>query len=129
MRVEVVEHDTNDIRLRIGLDDVAHAMREIYLCATFRHQYLTPASLGLADHHQFSNSIALVLDIFSCRASRLYRNGLAHFADQLLGTFVKTHYGPRRIIRSGVQIKHIFHRRDKVRADCGDAPLLYLPRF
>ena len=35
----------------------------------------------------------------------------------------------RRIVGFFVQIKYVFHRRDKLRADLGNTPLLNLPRF
>jgi hypothetical protein len=37
--------------------------------------------------------------------------------------------GVRRIIRRFVQVKDVFHRRDKVRADLGNTPLPHLPGF
>jgi len=68
--------------------------------------------------------------VLSCEdGTRLGRQGLAYFAHKLLRAFVEADDRTRRVIRCFVQIKHLFHWRDKRRADFGNAPFLYLPRF
>lgn len=129
MGIEVVEHDTDDRDVRIGLDDVLHAVRKVDPGATLHQPHIAPATLGLADHHQLPNAMAPILGVLAGGRARLCWNGLADLADQLFRALVEAHHRACRIIRLGIQIQHLFHRCNKLRADLGNAPLLHLPGF
>ena len=127
MRIQVVEHDANDLGVGIGGDDVPHAVREFDLGTSLHDQDIAPTLLGFADHHQIAHAVTLVLGVLTRRPARFNRQRCAHFANQLLRTFVEAHHRTCRIIRCRVQVKHVFHRGDKLRADLRNAPLLHLP--
>lgn len=129
MRVQVVDHQANGRRFRITLDDVLHHVGEIDLGSTLGEQHLSPTSLRFADHHHVANAIALIFRVIACRSARFDRNGRTHFRDQLLGAFIEAHDRISRIVRRCVQIQHVFHGRDKICADRGNAPFLLLPRL
>jgi hypothetical protein len=102
-------------------------MREFDLGAPLHDQHIAPTPLRFADHHQIAHAVALVLGVLTGRRTRLGRHGFAHFANQLLRAFVEAHHRTCRIIGRFVQVKHVFHRRDKLRADLRNTPLLHLP--
>ena len=70
-----------------------------------------------------------VLGVLTGRRAGLRRYGFANFANQLLRAFVEAYHRVRRIVGRFVQVKDVFHRCDKVRADLGDTPFPYLPGF
>jgi hypothetical protein len=66
-------------------------------------------------HEEIGCAIAFIFIIDSRRLTRLHKLGLAHFANELLGLFVKTNQRSFRIVRALINLQDIFHIRDKSR--------------
>jgi len=118
-----------DFGLGIALDNRLHAVRERGLGSAFHDQPLPPAPFGFADHHQIPDAVARVFGVLSGRRAGLGRYGFATLAHQLLRAFVEADHRVRRIVGRYLQVKDVFHRRDKVRADLGETPFPHWPRF
>ncbi len=129
MRVEVVQHHADHLGAGIQFDQMLHRLRKIDLVARRRHQHFARAPFWLANHQQIEHAVALVFHVVARRLPRLGRQRLAHFRDQLLGTFVEAHHRPLLVIRLFVQIQYIFYRRHEIGAYFRNAPLLLLPRL
>lgn len=127
--IQMIEHDADDRGVRVGLDDSAHALREVNPGAALLHQHFAPTSFGFADPHQVTHTVALIFGIVSGRGSRLSRQGRTHFTDQWLRALIEAHHGTSRIVRFGVQVPYVFHRRNKFGAHLGNTPFLDLPGF
>lgn len=54
MRIEVVQHDTDDLDVGVHIDDMFHGLGKLDLGAPLGDQYLAQPKLGLADHHQIA---------------------------------------------------------------------------
>jgi hypothetical protein len=127
VRVQVVEHDANELGLGEASDHMFHALREVDLGSALGDEDFAPTALGRTNHHQVADAVALVFGVLSGGRTRLYRDRLAHLGDQLLRAFIEADQGIRRIVGRFIQIEHVFHRRDEIRADLRNAPFLLLP--
>jgi hypothetical protein len=125
--VQVVEHDTDRLGFGIQTDEMAHTVGQFNQRPVFHDQYLAPTPLGFADHHRIAYPVARVFGILPSGFSGSCRNRLANLADELLRTFVETHHRMCRIVRSGIDIKGIFHRGNELGADFRQVPFLDLP--
>src|SRR5215207_3466552 len=130
VRVQVVEHDPHPLGLRVGfIHQPLHLPRKVLHRALPRDFDMPPTALRLTKHKEVAHPLAAVLIIEALRSSGLSWQRLARLGDKLLARLVEADHGASLIVRLGVEVKHVLHRRDELRVHLADAPLLVQPRL
>lgn len=128
VRVEVIQGQFNDLRSGITLlHQPLHLLCEIEHRAPLGDLDVPQSGLWLDKQKEVSRAVAFILVIVArwltgpgwYRRARLY--------DQLLACLIKVDLRALRVIRRGVQIQGLLHRRDELATDRRDAPLLFQP--
>ena len=78
---------------------------------------------------EIDGAVAAVLAIVTFELTRLGRDRLAHFADQLDRALVEANHRPLGIGRLGIEVEHVFHAGDIFAVDPGNAPHILAPGF
>src|SRR5262245_9215984 len=129
MRIEIVQHDTN--RLRLGIQDlteVLHLLGKVYLGPALSHRRVSLSCQGFHEQKHVGRPGAAVLIIHAGGVLWAHRQRGRHVSMQLLTGFIKTHHGALRIVGFSVQLQHILHLPDKLAIYAlGQAPRSLLP--
>lgn len=96
-------------------------MGELELSVLGNDLDVKPAGLLFNEHKQVGHTVPSVLVVISLALPGLGRQHLARLIEVDLRAFGR--------IRLGLQIEHVFHRRDEISADRCYAPLLFQPRL
>src|SRR4051812_1255507 len=75
------------------------------------------------------NPITLILVVVACEPPARGRQRHARLGDQLFTRLVEPDHGPLLVVFFSVQVQHVFHAGDELRAHLRDAPLLFEPRL
>src|SRR5512138_1699220 len=95
-----------------------------------RHLHPPRPRQRLEHPEQISSPVPLVLGVLARRRARPHGQRRSHVAEQLLATLVKADLRPLRVVRSGIHLQHLFHRRYKAGIGLGrQHPLLLQPRL
>ena len=89
-------------------------MRPVGAAAVIGDRDLAPPRQGIDGDEQSGRAVADVFAIAPLDLARSGRQGLADFADQLLGGFVQAHHGMPGIGRPVRHVQHVFHVIDEV---------------
>src|SRR3954447_9684393 len=128
--IEVVEHYPHLLGPRVVLvHQRSHLPSEVHGRATLAHVEVAPSRLRLEDGEQVGRAPALVLVVVSGRTTELGRQGGALLGHHLVGYLVEADHRALRIVALLVEVEHVLHAPDELRADLGDAPLPFQPRF
>src|SRR5215471_12035542 len=126
--VEVVQHDTDHLRLRIpGINQPAHLLRKVLHGPLCGDDNMSPADLRFTEQKKITGSVALVFIVIAHRLARFGGQRCACLRNQLLARFIEVDFRARGIIRLLVEVKHVLHGGDKLSAHVWQAPLLFLP--
>jgi len=125
MEVEIVDDNANDLGFWIiPVHELLHAPSAVLFGAPRSHFYVAPAAPRLEEHKQITRAVALIVRIVPLGVTRLRRQWLAYFSNQLVWTLIEAHHGKARVIGLGIQIQDILHAPHKLATDCRDTPLL-----
>src|SRR5258708_11877092 len=128
VRRKVVEDDLDAIAARVGgVNELAHALGEVYVGAPLGNLGVAPRCMGVDEHEDVGGAVAPVLVIRARRTSRRWRHGNTRFADQLPRRFIEAN--DRRAWRwwGRVQLQNVLHAGDELRVDLWNAPHFALP--
>src|SRR5919109_850993 len=130
MCVEVVHHYTDQFSIRVAtIYQPLHLMCKVILCPMLGHLNVTPARLRLTEYEKIACAVALVLIIKALDLPGCWRQSLSNLLNQLLACFIKIYFRSLRAIRLFIEIKHLFHSRNKLGTHLWYTPLLLLPRL
>ena len=91
---------------------------------------MTPAFERREQHEEVGRAVALVLVVVTRGLAGLHRLRLPRLGDELLRRLIEADQRPRWIVRSFVNIKHVFHRGDEGRVGFRrDHPIVGQVRF
>src|SRR5215211_6387545 len=129
--VEVVldQHDLLGVGV-VDVEQVLDAVRPVDPGAPRADHHVAPASQRLAHQEQVADPAALVLVVLPGRLARRDRAGRVDLGKQLAAGLVQADLRAARVVRSGVDLKHVLHAP----AELGillrrDAPALGQPRL
>ena len=124
MNVEIVQHHANTFGLRkVDIDQLLHPMRKVVTSAACSHHDAPPFGQWLKVIEQVAGAVALVFIVIALWPAWFDGARLTGFTNQLVRAFIKADHRTARIIGLGIEVEHIFHARDKFRADGWYAPL------
>src|SRR5579875_206615 len=130
MGIQIIQHDSDLWRVRkMHIDQFLHRCGKILLCPSLGDFYMPPAKIGFQEQEEIAGSFSLILIIHPFPLSRLWWQRLTYMIEHLIGALIKADAWRVRIIRLRIQIQHVFHVPDELRAYTWNAPLLLLPRL
>ncbi len=127
MRIEVVTDQDHLLCIGIVLfEKMLHLMRPILLGSRFSYCYPAPLSQRLGEDEPTGDPVSPVLIVLPFRTTGLRRDRFPHLGMQLDRLFVHADDRVYGIIRSLVDLQHVFHRGDEVPVfGGGNNPLLF----
>src|SRR5438128_466639 len=115
VRVEVVHHQGNSLRLRpMHIDQLANCLGPVGLGALVSHHQMPPAGKRLREREHIRRAVAFILAVETLTASRRSGKRSLRFDGQLLTQFVHADQREARIVRPLVDLQHVFHVVDKL---------------
>lgn len=129
--VEIVQDYPDFFCFRpVDVNHFIHTNGKILFGTPGGHFHVSPTGQGFQKYKQVAGSFAAVFVVIADRFSRLKRQGLSRFADQLIRNLVKTDHGIVRLVGFSIQIQNVFHPPDEFSLnDRGNAPFLPYPRL
>jgi hypothetical protein len=131
MSVQVIHHQANKFSFRImNIDQFLHQHSPILPSAMIGHFHMPPTSQGFKQYKEIGYSLPFVFIIDPLRPTRLCRNGLLHFANQLFAGLIHANLRVFWIIRQLVNVQNIFHASHKLTICLRrNAPFFVQPRL
>ena len=125
---EIVENDADDIGLRVvSVDEIAHAFGKVLRGALLGNLDRAPGPMGVEKDEEIDCPIAFIFAVIAFELSRLGRDRLTHFTDQLMRAFIEADDRSLGIMAFGVEVEHVLHPGDIVAIDLGNAPHVPTP--
>src|SRR5215207_292477 len=130
VRVQIIEHDADNLRPRVGfVRQPLHLTGEVLHRPLLRHLDMPVAALRLTEEEEVTHPLTAVLVVVTLRLTRRGRQWRARLGDQLLACLVKADDGALLIVGFFIQVQHVFHAGDELGVDLADTPLLFQPRL
>ena len=111
----------------MDIGEFAHALGVVFCRPPLGDLDLAPGSMHVDADEEIDGAVAAVLAIVTFELTRLGRDRLAHFADQLDRALVEANHRPLGIGRLGIEVEHVFHAGDILAVDPGNAPHIPAP--
>src|SRR5262249_41741038 len=126
--VKVIHDQSNHVRFwKMHVDQLLHLHGEVILGAACRNVDVPPTTQRLDEQEKIGCAFTAIFIVVPSRLSWPSWQGLPRLTDQLHRTFIKTDLWTPLLIWLGIQIQHILHVPDKVRAYARNAPFFALP--
>ena len=101
--VEVVEHETDLLRLRVAGGQLLQELRELALGALLAHLIEAPAGQGLDRRQHAAGAVFTVGVGFLGQPGRLRGPAFDHVAEQKAGALVEANDGKTRVVGAGIE--------------------------
>src|SRR5438105_146650 len=111
----------------MDISEFAHAPGVVFCRPPLGELDLAPGPMHVDADEEIGGAVAAVLVIVTFALTRLGRDRLAYFTDQLDRALVEADHRPLGVGRFGIEVEHVFHAGDIFAVDPGNAPHILAP--
>ena len=109
------------------LDQLMHAADEVVRGFAFGHVHVSPGLMRIEEYQQVRGAVTPIFMVDARWLARLRWPWNSSLVDELDRSFIGAHHRTARVGDLAKQVEHIFHPRDVLGINAGNAPHLVLP--
>ena len=131
MRIEIIHHQHDFLGMGVmKINDLTHKQNPVLFGAPLAHLHLTGSCFWFHTYEEATHSFPFIFVVHPLIDPFFHRKWLSGMSQKLFTSFIQTQLWKTLIIRTLVDLQHIFHVIDKVRIRfCRDAEGLLQPGF